>query len=286
MRVGNRAGRRWGGVAVIGLAAVALAQPGGGEPPAEKAQPLLSGPTVEPAARAPSLVRAGYDGRIERLEGIQPEVAAVELVDLDEDVQERIAERLEERAAFLDGAVLEHYRTLLELYTAFGGGDQAEVIRLYLEFSSHLQPLFEGGGLGRQLASEMPREARGEYRRLLAEYYAAVARDALEHPEDAQGQAPGTAVEAIRNYRIQLLMEEVGRSLARIVQQKTDEFEEVLAVLRLSPEREGQVRAAVQSFAQDAGLNPTEAQKREIFVRLMGILEPAERQRLLGWVLR
>lgn len=277
------------------LGGAALAQPvddppASTQPAAEPGQdasaPLLTGPRVENQAAAPSLIRVGYNGRIERVVDAQPEVAALELVDLEAEARARIDTRLEDRAAFMDGAVLEHYQTLLELYAAFGAGDQGDVIRLYLEFSSHLQPLFEGGGLGRQLASEMPVPTRREYGRLLAAYYGAVARDMLDHPEEMQGDVPKDAPDAMRRYRIQLLMEEVGRSFARIIRQKTEEFDEVLGALRLTPEREGEVRAMVQSFAQDVGLNPTEEQKRAIFMRLMQVLEPEERQRLLGWVLR
>lgn len=262
------------------------ADPSASAPAAESPPGLLSGPKVEPAAEAATLIRVGYSGRIERVADAQPEVAALELVELDAEGRGRIEDRLEARAAFIDAAVLEHYETLLELYTAFGAGDEREIIRLYLEFASHLQPLFKEGGLGRQLASEMAEQTRAEYGRLLREYYASVARDILDHPEDDRGNPPENAAAAIRNYKIQLLMEEVGRSFARIVRQKTQEYEEVLTALRLSPEREGQIRASVEQFAQEFGFNPNEAQKRQIFQRLMTLLEPGERQRLLAWVLR
>lgn len=277
----------WAGVAVAAVHGTASGQPGGdGGSEGEAGAPVLAGPTVEAEATPVSLVRLGYDGRIERVADAQPEVAALSLIELDAGALGRIEARLEERAAFLDRAVTEHYRTLLELYSAFGAGDEAEVMRLYLEFASHLQPLFAGGGLARQLAGEMEPAARAEYARVLREYYGAVARDMLAHPEEAQGKAPESAAEAIRQYKVGLLMEEVGRSFARIIEQKTQEFEEALAAIRMTPEREAEVRSMVEVFAQEVGLNPTEAQKREIFTRLMEILTPAERQRLLGWVLR
>jgi len=81
-------------------------------------------------------------------------------------------------------------------------------------------------------------------------------------------------------------MEEVGRSFSRIIEQKVAEFDELLAALRLSPEREGEVRAMIERIAEDVGLNPTEAQQREIFMRLMEMLEPEEKQRLLAHVLK
>lgn len=267
----------------LSLAGAAHAQP---EPAADAPAPLLTGPAVEPAASAPTLVRLNYEGRIERVADAQPEEAALELVDLDDASRARIDARLEERARLIDAAVVEHYQTLLELYTAFGAGDQAEVIRLYLEFISHLQPIFEGGGLPRQLGSEMPQPVRREYARLLTEYYAAVAADILEHPEDQQGNPPVSRADALRNYKIGLLMEEVGRSFNRIIEQKVDEFEELLSALRVSPEREGELRAMVERLAPEIGLNPTEAQKREVFMQIMELLEPDERQRLLAYVLR
>ncbi len=267
----------------LGLAGMALGQP---EPRAHTPTPLLTGPSVEPAASAPTLVRLGYEGRIERVADAQPEVAALDLVDLDDHTRARVAARLDERARLIDAAVVEHYETLLDLYTAFGSGDQTEVIRLYLDFTAHLQPIFEGGGLGRQLGSEMPLATRREYGRLLMEYYAAVSGDILEHPQDQQGNAVANRGEALRNYKIQLLMEEVGRSFSRIIEQKVDEFQELLTALRLTPEREGQVRAMVERIARDVGLNPTQAQQREIFMRLMEMLEPEERQRLLAHVLK
>ncbi|MCB9840814.1 MAG: hypothetical protein H6809_04085 [Phycisphaeraceae bacterium] len=256
-----------------------------GTPPDTDDPPVLRGPSVEPAARADSLIRLGYDGRVQRLEDVRPEVAALELVDLDDQARATIDALIEQRAAFLDGAVLEHYQTLLELYAAFGAGDQTEVARLYMEFAGHLQPLFEGGGLARQLAREMrPAQAR-EYGRLIREYYQAVAQDALDHPEATRGSA-ATLQDALRNERIGVLMQEVGRSFGRIVQQKSQELEDVLAALRLDPDREAQIRALVEEIAGDFGLNPSESEKREIFTRIMGELTPGERQRLMAWILR
>lgn len=267
----------------LSLAGVAHAQT---EPAGEMPTPLLTGPAVEPAASAPTLIRLSYDGRIERIADVQPEEAALELVDLDDAARARIDARLEDRARLIDAAVVEHYQTLLELYTAFGAGDQVEVIRLYLEFTSHLQPIFEGGGLARQLGSEIPVPTRREYARLLMDYYAAVTKDILENLEDQQGNPPANRAEALRNYKIQLLMEEVGRSFNRIIQQKVDEFEELLSALRVTPEREGELRSMVERLAPEFGLNPTEAQKREVFMQIMELLEPEERQRLLAHVLR
>lgn len=254
--------------------------------PAPEPAPLLTGPTVEAQATAPTLIRLNYEGRVTRYDDTQPEVAALDLIDLPDDARARIDARLEDRAALLDQAVLDHYQTLLALYSAFGAGNQAEVIRLYLDFASHLQPLFEGGGLGRQLAREMPGASAREYARLLRDYYSAIAQDTLDHPEDAQGEPPANAVEAIRNHKIQLLMEEVGRSFNRIIQQKTQEFEEVLDALDLTHEREGEIRSMVEVMAQEFGLNPSEAQKRELFMRIMQELTPQERQKLLAHVLR
>lgn len=273
---------------VLTLAPMALALPADtpAQPEPAPATPLLSGPSVEPEASAPTLIRLGYDGRIERIDDTQPEVAALHLIDLPDDARARIDASLEERAAFLDAAVLEHYETLLELYAAFGAGDQTEVIGLYMEFASHLQPLFEGGGLGRQLAREMPQSTAREYARLLREYYAALTQDVLAHSEEAQGNPPVNAADALRQHKVQLLMEEVGRSFARIIEQKTQEFEEVLDALDLDPDREAEIRSMVEVMAGDFGLNPTEAQKRQLFTRIMQELTPEERQKLLGWVLR
>ncbi|MEZ6232815.1 MAG: hypothetical protein R3B68_01380 [Phycisphaerales bacterium] len=261
-----------------------LAQPGDTAPD-QADPPILRGPSVEPAAHADSLIRLAYDGRVQRLEDIRPEVAALELLDLSDQTRAALDALIQERAAFLDQAVLEHYDILLELYAAFGAGEQGEVARLYMEFAGHLQPLFEGGGLARQLAREMPRTQAREYARLLRDYYQAVAQDALDHPDAARGTAANLQ-EATRNERIGVLLQEVGRSFSRIVQQKTQQLEEVLAALRLEPDREAEIRALVEEIAQDFGLNPTESEKREIFARVMGELTPAERQRLMAWVLR
>ena len=248
-------------------------------------RPILRGPAVEPAAQADSLIRLAYNGRVQRLEDIRPELAALELVDLDERTRAAIADKIEARAAFLDEAVLEHYETLLELYAAFGAGDQGEVARLYMEFAGHLQPLFEAGGLARQLAREMPSGQAREYARLLRDYDRAVAQDALDHPEASRGTAANLQ-EALRNERIGVLLQEVGRSFTRIVQQKSQQLEEVLAALRLEPDREAEIRAIVEQIGGEFGLNPSESEKREVFARVMRELTPAERQRLMAWVLR
>ena len=120
--------------------------------------------SLEPEARASSLVRLGYDGRVERLSDVQPEVAALDLIELDDAARSRIGGLLRGPAAFMDGAVMEHYRPLLDLYSAFAAGDEGEVVVLYLRFTSHLGPAVRAGRTGRASARDAPEQA-GRYRR-------------------------------------------------------------------------------------------------------------------------
>lgn len=264
---------------------VAIGRPAPGQPSETGDGAVLAGPVVEPEARASSLVRLGYDGRVERLSDVQPEVAALDLIELDDAARSRIGGLLEARAAFMDGAVMEHYRLLLDLYSAFAAGDEGEVVVLYLRFTSHLAPLFERGGLAAQLGAEMPPEQAGRYRTLVREYYLAVGRDEVRGSVGAERPAGGLAV-AIRNHRIEHLMQEVGRSFERVIRQKSEELEQTLEAMALGPQREAEIRALVDELGSEFGLNPTEAQKREIFVRIYEALDPQERGRFLGWVLR
>lgn len=264
------------------IASAALALPAGGalagDPPEEA--PVLGGPEIDEGATRETLVRRGYDGALEPLEA-PPEVAALDLFDLDAETREKIDEILADRAAVIDGVVVRNVRTLVELQGATAAGDTAAQRRYLATLVDQFEPLRKSGRLVDKLAAAMPEADRREYRRLVRERHTARFEEIKAELENA-GLEDVNAV-AFKRMIAEAIGLEIKASYDRIVASGTAQLEETIAALRLDPETEGEVRRLVTEFGQRTMLNPTPEQRRELFAQIYKVLPPDARRRLVDW---
>ncbi|MEZ6241998.1 MAG: hypothetical protein R3B57_03050 [Phycisphaerales bacterium] len=261
------------------LASTALALPAIAQPEGEP--PVLEGPKVEAEATKPTLVHRGYDGALEPLEA-PPEVAALDLLDLDADTREAIDHVLGARAATIDGVVLRNVRTLVELQTAKATGDKAAQRELLGSLVDQLEPLRKSGRLVDQIAKVLPDEQVPEYRRLVRERH-------MARFEEIRAELRSEGLEdvdaaAFKRLIGEALGLEIKRSYDRIVESGTSRLEETLEALELDTQTEGEVRRLVQDFAQKTALNPSPEQRRELFGQIYRALPADARERLVRMV--
>ncbi len=271
------------------LLALSLASPGlaqspdtprgaaAGPAPAAADNPL-AGPRVGGDSGSRTLVEHAYDGKVRRLE-VPPEEAALERLGLDEPTRQAVGRILAERAAIVDRVVIENVPMLLEYRTAAEAGDRAESVRVLGEFLGKLDPLTKRGTLLDELAGVLSVGPRHEFEALVGEYREALReearREAVERGERFRPRAYGVRENLLT------LGQEIRRSYERQVTGRIAEFDKVLAELALEPEREARVRALVTEFGQRTRLNPTEAQRRELFAAILKELTPEQAGRLL-----
>ncbi|MFZ4638652.1 MAG: hypothetical protein ACOYMC_14685, partial [Pirellulales bacterium] len=214
---------------------------------------------------------------------------------------------LKDRAAMLDGIVREHLELLLRMQSARAGGNNDEIAKVNKEFREAMRPLAAKGGLVAEIAAVLePRNAR-EFNRMVREYYRALLtqgrKDMPEGDpmpegmmdggmmrEDADGAAKQGAgggssqrkdprrAEAVKQM-LEVFGQEVRRSYERLAAEGQSRLDEVVKRLGLDAEQEAKVRAIGLEFAQKSLLNPTPAQRAEVFRKVMAELTPEQRLR-------
>jgi len=239
----------------------------------------LAGPSVDAEAEEETLAGRGYDGRLTPLDAV-PEIAALDLLPLDEDDWDAINPILEHRAAIIDKVVVAHISTLVELQSAIASGDKAAQREYFGQIVDDLLDLRRSGRLVDQLARVLPEEVRADYKRLVRERQMArfedlrvdAEREGVEHPDS----------EAFRRLIIETLGQEIQRSYDRIAIQGQERLEEIIQALELDLQTEGEIRRLANEFGQRTLLNPTPAQRRAFFADVYRALPQEARTRLLA----
>ncbi|MDX2146642.1 MAG: hypothetical protein SFZ23_03890 [Planctomycetota bacterium] len=298
----------WSGLALMSLvvsAGVAIAEPLASPGP-------LGGPKVLASDAPSTLVARDMAGRVIRLE-IPAEEAALELLTLDAVTKEAVDRILDERARILDQLVVENIETLGRMRNSFAAGNRKEAAAMLRELTSKAKPLRERGRLRDEIASVLPAEQQTAFAALVTGYWDAIraeikaeqtgAEPAPADDQDAsdqddrelkgagvgqpgkraagpiaslRGQAQGMA----REY-LMAIGQEIKRSYERTIARQGERFESIMTRLELSAESETKVRNLVTEHAQRTKLNSTPAQRRELFVKIFGVLTPEERIRAI-----
>lgn len=246
--------------------------------PASQGQPL-SGPAVTEQQGRATLVERDFSGKLKRPE-VPPEEAALRLLGLDESARARADAILAARAEILDKIVEENIDLVVRFANARQAGDRAAQLALLEELSGKLQPLNARGKLGDELRAALPPDKTGQYDALISEYRRVAADEDI-----ADGQARGERVSRLQaNLRENLvsLGLQIKRSYERTISAKAADFEQLLGQLNLRPEQDTKIRNMVTEFVQETKGKATPDQRRTLFFRIMGQLDPDQQKMLMN----
>lgn len=247
---------------------------------------LLAGPEVREDEKAVGIAERRYAGEMMMPE-VRPEIAALDLLELDAPARARVDALLAERAALVDGFVLGHLAELAAVKDASGlregmtpsAGSRAQVRALLQGLQRALEPVSGNGPLGEQIAGLLPAEPGARYSSLLAEHEAELVAVAREKAE-ASGQPFHE-----RQYRarraVEVLRQELRSSADRTILAAAREFESFLSSAQLSVEGEATVRTHVDALVEKTRLRPQPEAAMVMLRDLFGELGGADRQRLI-----
>jgi hypothetical protein len=233
---------------------------------------------VAPSAQKRTLVERDADGKIKRLD-VAPAEAAVRLVNLGGEARAQVDKILAERAAMMDKLVAENLREVIEIAGAAQAGNREEAGRKMRELAPIAAPLRGRGMLGAELARVLPEAPAGEVRRMVEEYTEAVTAEEKQAAE-ARGET-FDARAARRAEMIRLVGAEMRRAYERVVQQRAQDFDKLLATLGLTPEQEGAVRKIVSDdFTANYGKSTPE-QRAKVFGEVWKLLSSEQRRKVM-----
>jgi hypothetical protein len=263
---------------------LAVSQATWSQPETEPEPAVLEGPSIEADARREvTLVRWGYQGRLVRLD-TTPEQAALELLDLEPSVRERVDAILAERMTIFDQTVIES----LDLISRFESAKALKNTKAMREtlgvFMGRLAPLVQRGPASMELARAMPREQAKRFQAFINKYHKAVLAD--EKRLAQRERRKFHPIEVALKARGDELGQEIERSIKRSAAMADAGFDMLLQSLELDPEVEAMIRSRTLEFVQKVKFNPTKEQEDGFMAQLFIDLDRESRVKIMSGILK
>jgi hypothetical protein len=277
----------------------------------------LAGPRIKAQVEtSPSLVTRDFQGKLQVL-GERPEVAAVRLLQLDDATRAKVDQIITQRAALVSQITLEHYDLFAKFQAAFASGEVTPQTRrdraaVVAELREVAKPLFKPAFVD-TLAQELSAAQAEHLRAMVEEYRDAViaSEDAARSPREAKSNESvppadtdsmtgmqeqtkpvrprrarwggGNINVSIRQqaYDLRQVGREMGRSFQTFIADKQERAEDLYARVEATPEQRAKIDAILRKDGEAAALMPTDAQRRERFERILALLTPEQRRKML-----
>lgn len=249
------------------------------DPPADSRPAPLSGPSTAPShvdAR-PTLVRRDFNGKVVRLERTLEEAAA-DLLNLDEAARARITEIMAKRTRILDDFVARNTDLLTKFGQAAATGNKADTIGLLNEAFNKLRELRRDGSLESQFAAVLSAEQVREFKAHIAAYFDAVVAERQANPDEGEmdkdgNRKPPGRIAIVIDERLKAFGKEIERAFYRSIYSGELLYQKIGEIIPLRDDQAAKIRAWCAEFAEKGGQSPTEEQKRELFLRVLSVLD-------------
>lgn len=251
---------------------------------------VLGGPSVleEAEQTPPGIVHRSFDGTLERPEGL-PEMAALDLIELEGDAKRAVEDALAERNAAIDAILSDHLDLFQKTITLFQSGAQRrrgrndEFRGVMREVRTVVAPVAERGTLREEIVGALEGDALDDFERMMDEWDEAVAQ---ETPEGREGMRPERRSRAGGRYAEELrkfssLLREFGSSYQRVIGQRVEDYRAMLDELDVDDETKGAIEAAVQGSLSEMTDDPEGYDRAALFKTIMDELTPQQRRRLI-----
>ncbi len=240
----------------------------------------LRGPSVEPVERR-SLVPTGMGGMTYAAGSLdqRPEIAAIDLLELDEQARASVDALLLEHTRATDAVFMDHLLQIQGWVESLQSGTIRERLGAAQEIRTAFEPVSALGPIADRVKAALPSEQGERYDALIAEY-----EHARESEARRKAEAAGVKFEPI-GYKITRHFEKLGQDIAasyeRTLVSAGEDFEAFLSSAQLSHQGEAKVRQATMELIERTGFKPTPEQRLQAFMQIMGELEPDDRGKLL-----
>ena len=243
---------------------------------------LLAGPDVGEKSTDPSLVSRALGGEVQKLPA-PPAIAALELLDLDDETAGVVGALLADRASIMDTLVLANIELLSQIETVMVVGKPVEKLNMLREGLKALGPVRKWGRLDRRIAEVLPREFRSAYRDHIDEYERTRYRTARESGE----------LDNKFGYRLMRYWEDIGWEIERAAERVFADDDDGGAWLRkiaekvgLNSDQQGEIQAMAERFYIDTKGRPSEAEQMEFIAKIRTVMTIEQRWKFTGMMLR
>ena len=254
-------------------AAVAIACLAGTVAHAQRDDPLRGPDVAERDTR--TLVGRTMTGAFVRVEG-RPEVAAANLLDLDDETRARVDAIVDDRAMALRMLLVDEIDTVRDITDAMTEGDRDRAAALSdrlhraMDADTPRDPLLE------PIAAVLPDDRAAELRRLVDEYWSAWIGAAARRAE--------TPDETTDRLGAQLFQREVREAYDASLRRYRDALEAIYQAVEPTPEQRAAIRELVIEHIRATRLDATPAQRRDAMLRIYQLLDDERQERLFAYM--
>lgn len=252
----------------------------------DPANNVLRGPSV-PDDATRTLLRQGMTRGFVPVEG-RPEIAALQLLELDPETSERLADAISQRTIDVSILLVDRIDTVREITDEITAGGDAERIRqLQISMWDEFEPDRPRDPLLDQLADTLTPEQRAEATRLLDEYWSAWIDSELNDGPDLEGERLAAARERTeQRLKFGLFQQELREAYDVSLSRYRQAMEAIYNAVDPTPEQREAIRSLVIQHIKDTRLEATPEQRRAATRRIYDLLDEDRRALLFDYILQ
>lgn len=238
----------------------------------------LSGPKVEKPKVTYTLVKTGFNGKLERI--TQPiEEATLAILPLSPEEREKVDRILVARAATVDKGIKGSVPVILRIQGVREEGITTDRQAAIRELNEKLPILRDRDAFRAELRLALTAENAARFDAVMSEYVRAAT---LQASADAKAEGrKGNPFLMSLGESLRLVGLEVQQSFDRIVKEGTDKTDHLIEIIQPTAEQEGAIRNLITDFGQKTQLNPSPAQRSAFVKDLMKLLTVKQREVLV-----
>ncbi|MBK7403212.1 MAG: hypothetical protein IPJ41_00920 [Phycisphaerales bacterium] len=267
------------GIVLLQAASLARAQNADNPDDATRPQPqaALAGPAVD-GSDPESLVAYEYGGGLHELD-LPPAEAALELLQLDPDTSDRVAQVLTERAMLAEQLIIDNFDLVSQGDAIKASGNKIEQGVFFLSVIRVLNPLLERGPLEDEIRPLLPADQAAEFDRLLDAYWKAVGRS---RADQARSRGEKLSVrKAVREARRDQIGKEIELAAKRAIESERFAVEFLTKGLELTEAQHSRIERLVNDFVARTMGEAGQSDKERLFAEVFAYLNEHQQQLLM-----
>lgn len=245
---------------------------------AQEQDPLLRGPDVERDGR--TIVQFDFSGALRVLE-TRPEIAAAALLPLAPERREQIRTINERRETELGKLLVEHIDTVVEITDAIRAGDSRTAQQLVRFLHEQFNPQHDRDPLLTDYAAVLTDDELAEAQRMVDEYWEVWIDRSMQGAEEGGEDARRATRQRLA---FELFQQELRAAYDWSLRPYREKLERIAEIVGPTAEQQTAIRKAVIDHIREAGLEPTDEQRRALARQVYDILDEQRRRELFEYV--
>ncbi len=239
-------------------------------------QEVFKGPRVDDPPRV-SLVEYVYGGSLRELD-LPAGEAALELLDLDESVADKVAHVLAQRAQLAEQLIIDNFDFVSQAETIAAADNKLAQGLFFVRALMVFEPLIERGRIENEVVKVLPPEQAKQYTAILDEYWDAYAR--AELAKNHQRITRRAINRLIRKARNDEFGKEIELAADRAINSEEFAVGYLLRDMNLSPEQEQRIHKLLIDYITTTMGEPNEEATDKLFLSVIMFLNEDQRQLL------